>query len=166
MGHLNLETMHGNVAWIGIGGLRWAGLLPLLRRKLQVWAPPHILVIHLGSNDLVGNRTVDLGYNILNDLHAVAALIPQVKLIWSYMLPRRVWRGANSHKAMEKNRRRINRKAVDVVTSLGGGFIKHDIDDRDPGLYREDDVHLSDIGNAIFVNEIQEALFQTIAHLN
>ncbi|XP_048239814.1 uncharacterized protein LOC125373047 [Haliotis rufescens] len=158
----NLRLDSANITWFGIRGMHWSGLLPLLRKKLQYLQSPDTLVIHLGSNDLVTMRSIDLGRDIEQDMHTITDLLPNVQLIWSEMFPRRAWRGAESLAAIERKRKRVNRKAIEPVTKLKGLFVRHDIVARDSGLYREDDIHLSEIGNSIFVHELQEALFQAI----
>ena len=59
---------------------------------------------------------------------------------------------------MEQKRKRINRAGPQVTEQLNHGkAIIHEIDTT-PGLHKSDGVHLTSIGNAIFLNTMQEAL--------
>ncbi|XP_054851801.1 uncharacterized protein LOC129340931 [Eublepharis macularius] len=54
------------IEWQGRRGLRWAGLLPLLFEGRSA-PPPHILVVHLGGNDLGLMKGVALSWQARDD---------------------------------------------------------------------------------------------------
>ena len=60
---------------------------------------------------------------------------------------------------MGRNRNRINREIIRFLTHQGHRAIKHpDFQDMSPGLFADDGVHLSFVGNDIFLNTIQAAM--------
>lgn len=86
-------------------------------------------------------------------------MLPDTALVWSSILPRFKWRFSNNTGAMETTRRRINRGMRSYLLKIGGYVIKHtDFEDKHVGLFSVDGVHLSFIGNDVFLNQIQEAL--------
>lgn len=69
------------------------------------------------------------------------ALLPNTKLVWSHILPRRYWYGAplNSGKNIDKKRKRINKNISKFVKEMGGGVISHsNISVANPDLFRFD----------------------------
>ncbi|XP_054825929.1 uncharacterized protein LOC129323422 [Eublepharis macularius] len=78
------------VDWQGRHGLRWPGLLPLLFRGRK-GPPPHIVVIHLGGNDLGLVQGKALSMQVAEDLEYISSRWPSVLIVWSEMLQRRVW---------------------------------------------------------------------------
>ena len=74
-------------------------------------------------------------------------------------MPRRNWKYSMNCVAMEKTRKRINSLASRILLDLGGAYIKHpDITLESPSLYHEDGVHLSSLGNVIFLRGLQAGL--------
>ena len=60
---------------------------------------------------------------------------------------------------MNSKRKRINRAGRPVARNLlQGRSIIHEIDITTNGLYKSDGMHLTSIGNDIFLNTFQEAL--------
>ena len=92
-------------------------------------------------------------------------LLPNTRVVWSCILPRRGYR-YSLLKISEKCRNRINRFMIEFATQHGGKAIKYpDFQDRYPGLFRKDEVHLSNIGNDLFLNALQGA-FDTFLSSN
>ncbi|MES9883958.1 MAG: SGNH/GDSL hydrolase family protein [Sedimenticola sp.] len=150
-----------NINWMGYGGLRWGAL----RQKIQYAAihgsAPKAIVIALGSNDLGLTKGCPLIHDMRRDLHAVQAMFPETKIIFSALLPRLVWlRTDIPVDKIETKRKQINRTVRRFVTNiLHGSFVSHpDITADCPGMYHTDGVHLSDIGNDLFMLNIKEAL--------
>ena len=57
---------------------------------------------------------------------------------------------------MEITRKRINRGIRSYILKYGGYVVKYsDFDDRHPGVFLDDGVHLSLIRNNIFLNQLQ-----------
>jgi len=138
--------------------MKWVQLVPYIKQQLARYSLPDVLIVHLGSNDMVQYGGDTLGDMITKDLAEIHKLLPNTKIVWSEILPRLRWEGANSWVGIENKRRRVNRYGLTWVGRNGGFGIKHEITHKDKGLFRADQVHLSDIGNDIFLNSIQECL--------
>ncbi|XP_067648936.1 uncharacterized protein [Haliotis asinina] len=158
--HLGLEQHGVSVRWHGRRGMQWDNLIPIVVQQLRRQPPPNILLIHLGSNDLARMPIKKLLKCIHQDLLKLKSLLPSETLVvWSDILQRRTWWGATDDRAMERKRRRFNRFGGKGVADGGGCHIKHDeISIEDQNLFRDDGVHLSDIGNDIFLNSLQGGL--------
>ncbi|KAJ8320869.1 hypothetical protein KUTeg_002456 [Tegillarca granosa] len=70
--------------------------------------------------------------------------IPNTTVVWSCILPRLFWYGARSQVAIDNVR--------------GIVLTQSDLSDKETGCYRFDGIHLSDIGNDIYLNALQGAL--------
>ncbi|XP_070612721.1 uncharacterized protein [Erythrolamprus reginae] len=171
-----------NVTWMGRRGMRWEGLLPALlggqhgaapgnmgggswsraQRGLsgqRLVAAPRWLVLHLGGNDLCMLGGLALLIQAREDLRRLREVWPATQVVWSDILPRIVWRDASSLRAIHRARRRVNRAMGKTVREMGGVVIPHPLISIDkPWLYRNDGVHLSDQGNAIFLQDLQRSL--------
>ncbi|KAJ8306691.1 hypothetical protein KUTeg_015732 [Tegillarca granosa] len=78
--------------------------------------------------------------------------LPNTTVAWSCFLPRLFWYCARSQVAIENVRKRTNREISSYILKLG------DLSDKETGCYRFDGIHLSDIGNDIYLNALQGAL--------
>jgi hypothetical protein len=96
---------------------------------------------------------------IIDTFRQIRQLFPQTTLVWSYILPRHVWRNAINIEAIESAKDRLNRGVLVHVVKLGGKGVRHpEFKDKHRGLFAPDGVHLSDIGCNIFLNTYQGAL--------
>ncbi|XP_061485339.1 uncharacterized protein LOC133385778 [Rhineura floridana] len=82
------------VHWVARRGMLWDAFLPSVCRIMSSMDRPHILLIHLGENDLVQSPGVDLLLKVTRDLTWLLNSYPRLIIVWSDMLVRRVWRGA------------------------------------------------------------------------
>ncbi|KAM7146242.1 uncharacterized protein RBU57_014845 isoform 1-T1 [Macrochelys suwanniensis] len=80
--------------WHGIQAMLWDQLLPLLHEIYYLRSFPSIIVIHLGENDLVQHTSMSLIVKMKNDLGILRRAFPDAHIIWSSLLPRRFWKGA------------------------------------------------------------------------
>ena len=95
--------------------------------------------------------------NIKKDLQYLSSVFSTAKIIWSYS-QENLGAGWNLDK-MNSKRKRINRAGRQVARNLlQGRSIIHESDITTNGLYKSDGVHLTSIGNDIFLNTFQEAL--------
>ncbi len=144
------------VLWKGQRGMKWDSLVPLLRHKLTRNPPPAWLLIHLGSNDITDQQIGQLIKTLDADFAQIRSLFPNTQVIWSDILQRISWRGFEHDPVTERKRQRFNRHGRRTVLNMGGRAICHgEISVKDRGLFRPDGVHLSDIGNDIFLNDLQ-----------
>ncbi|XP_061479346.1 uncharacterized protein LOC133383184 isoform X2 [Rhineura floridana] len=147
------------VHWVARRGMLWDAFLPSVCRIMSSMDWPHILLIHLGENDLVQSPGVDLLLKVTRDLTWLLNSYPRLIIVWSDMLVRRVWRGAIHPNRIDRSRKWVNRKIRALVLSLGGAFIPHDrIRFHAPHLFRGDGVHLSDQGCDLFLEDIMKGL--------
>ena len=103
----------------------WSEIVPQLRHDLCSPPRPDALIIHLGSNDLVRQKSIELLHTVTNDIETIQALLPNCTLMWSHLLPRLYWQGVSDIPGMERARKKVNRKASVSCVSLGGKQIKH-----------------------------------------
>lgn len=82
--------LQATVQWRARRGMKWHDLDPFVLHLLKSFPPPDILVIHLGSNDLVSEELNSkiLGQEIQCTFLRYHALMPQTILVWSNILPR------------------------------------------------------------------------------
>ncbi|XP_054841861.1 uncharacterized protein LOC129333956 [Eublepharis macularius] len=150
------------IEWCGRRGLRWAGLLPLLFRGRR-GPPPHVVLIHLGGNDLGLLKGRALSAQVIADFRVIKARWPRTYIFWSAMLPRRVWRETLEPRGMARALRRANRAIQKALAEGLGIFLPHPrIRAASANLYRSDGVHLSaaallatidDVDFAVIIND-------------
>ncbi|XP_054828798.1 uncharacterized protein LOC129341752 [Eublepharis macularius] len=146
------------IEWRGRRGLRWSGLLPVLF-GMGSGDPPHILVVHLGANDLGLLQGKALSSQALSDMRLIVSRWPGVLIMWSAMIPRRVWREAEDRTAIERARMKANRAIQKGLGEGLGVYLPHPrIRAEFPDLYRGDGVHLSQAGNVIFLTDLRQGL--------
>ncbi|XP_052695416.1 uncharacterized protein LOC128173783 [Crassostrea angulata] len=158
-GHgLGLQTKGIDIWWQGYGGLRFVDLSCKLSWLAQFENPPNFIVIHCGANDIHQVKTQKLLDRVRWDLHLLASIFPNTKLVWSFFLPRVAWRYSKNVRAMEQTQNRVNRAAAKEILSCGGRLLRHTQFLGKQQLYRRDGVHLSGLGNDIYLNNLQGAL--------
>jgi len=137
----------------------WSELSATVSRAMRDFPPPAMILIHLGSNDIGSIKTFNLIENIETDILRLKLLFPNCRIIWSELLMRRYWHNAKKGTALEKARKRVNCAIKNFVLSEGHCEIRHpNIRAGEKTLFRHDGVHLTDIGNDIFLNNIQAGL--------
>ena len=148
------------IKWSGQRGMRWEQLMHKIQYLSLYNPPPKVLIIHVGCNDIASVRCNVMRNAIRNDILELSNLFPSTNLILSAMLPRRNWsRSDMPLDKIERKRKLLNRFMRRLVSYLGGIFIAHeDIKADTPGFYFADGIHLSDIGNDLFLLSIKEAL--------
>jgi lysophospholipase L1-like esterase len=159
-GGLNLNLHDTSIWWQGYGGMNLLDLVPKLKTLKKVnYESPDFLVVHCGANDIGRTPLLSLIKLLQSTVLEIQQLFPDVRLVWSSLLPRFNWRYSNNIQAMESARTRINREAIKFITSRGGAFIKHpQLEAKPVHLYHSDGVHLSQLGNEIFLNNLQGAI--------
>lgn len=86
-------------------------------------------------------------------------MCPGSNMAFSNILPRKEWRYSNTDRAMDNIRKRLNRGIRSYL--LQHYYIHHDdLDDCHDALYAHDGVHLSFLGQDIFINALQGAIEQ------
>ncbi|XP_040283797.1 uncharacterized protein LOC120997666 isoform X2 [Bufo bufo] len=151
-----------SIVWLGFRGLKWYQIIPILKNELRSLPQPDVLIIHAGGNDLGKIKTLDLMEHMKSDLFQIKSLIPEVILIFSEIIPRLIWK-SDQYGFMEKIRKRVNRSLEKFLPSLNGWSIRHtELEGFIAGLYRNDLVHLSDIGLDIFNSGLQDMIDKAV----
>ncbi|XP_040200106.1 uncharacterized protein LOC120932066 [Rana temporaria] len=159
--NLSLCPESFQVFWKGVRGLQWHQLYFHLSGLSQRWPKPDVLLVHAGGNDLGKVRTLDLLFLIQRDLQRFSLASPGTILIFSEIIPRFSWLSSPQRRAMEKMRKRINRAMYKFMPQIGGLSYRHvDLEGGFTGLYRQDGVHLSDVGIDIFNLGLQYGIEQ------
>ena len=83
--------------------------------------------------------------------------MPNTEIIWSQILPRKTWRYSNNTKSMENCRRRLNSSPGRYMVRQDY-YIKYPDIKPDNRFISSDGVHLTKLGNIIFLNTLQGAL--------
>lgn len=157
---LGMDPSKVTIWWKGIQGMTWPQLLPQLHQLKVTWPNPDILIMHLGGNDLSTDSPTELLASVKKDLTSMRSIFPQCVLVWSNILPRRVWRhSADSHE-VDLVRTTVNRRIQNIISELGGTSLTHDNIrcGANTGLYRADGVHLSPKGIDVFNLNLQDFL--------
>lgn len=126
----------GPGSWLGLGaravlfwrvkrGMLWGQFLPTFLQFIKEHLPPQILLLHLGENDLAQRKFISLRVQIRQDLSQVKQLCPGIRIVWSYFLPRRVWKGANSICNIDGTRKRVNSYVAHFVRAGRGKVVSH-----------------------------------------
>lgn len=143
--------------------MRWESFTPSVDANMRTEPRPDWLLIQLGSNDICLIKSKELIENIKSDVLRLHALFPNLKFIWSEILPRRYWHFAEGHKSTENTRKRVNKAVRKIFLEdipLGYAIRHPNIKEKERSLYRHDGCHMSDIGNDIYLQNIQ-AGFET-----
>ena len=120
-------------------------------------------MLHCGGNDFGKVPILKLRNDMKEDFIEIKKLLPDSCIVWSQILPRPRW--LNGDIELEKSRERVNSTiAKTVLEKHYGAYIKYpDIKIKSKVMFLEDGVHLSDLGNEIFLNIIQGGLEQIIS---
>ena len=158
---LGLQIKCYTLHWLGKRGMQWKELIPTFDEYLLTRPRPQILLIQLGSNDLAILKSKELIELIRLDVLRLQALFPELILIWSEILPRCYWHFADNQVLLENTRKRTNTAVKGIFKSaIGKGFIirNPNILSKEISLYRYDGVHLSNVGNDVYLNNIKGPL--------
>ena len=124
----------------------------------KVLPPPAMVIVHLGSNDLVRQDEYALQQRASVMLRDCAARCPTMVNVWPDMLPQVFYFGAFSQPALECKRHTINRWARSQCTKIPNALCLHhpQFQWSDFALFRYDGVHLSPRGNHIFTFTLKQ----------
>lgn len=93
---------------------------------------------------------------VLEDLGVIREHWPDVWVIWSTIIPRKLWRNAMDPRTMNKAYKNANREIVRVLHGGLGQFLPHtQISVLRMKLYRPDGVHLSEVDLDIFLADLK-----------
>lgn len=116
-------------------------------------APPDVIIIHLGGNDLTIRSGKSLIIQITADLTTLQEHFPSARLIWSNIIQRKTWRACCDSRKIDRSRWGVNREVSRTMRNGLGAVIEHpQFRMERPDLYRSDGVHLSEVDLNIFLN--------------
>lgn len=153
---VNLGIDPHEIWWQGYSGLTLVKTKQRLELLSQVGPSPNYILLHVGANDLGSRSLVSLKTIVTELIEFIARTFPGVKIIWSEMLPRSKWRYSLNSKAMNKARKRLNSFTATKVLAARGHYLVHsDLHDhRVTELFDPDGVHLSSLGNHLFLTNL------------
>ncbi|KAJ1090382.1 hypothetical protein NDU88_003515 [Pleurodeles waltl] len=153
---LGLDGARIRINWVGKSGKRWGELLSVLSRRMEREIFPDLLVIHLVENDLVSLSGIGLLKTMKIDLVRIKERWAGRHIVWTGMVPRRVWRGAYSFSGIEKQRRKVNREMRKCCQEKGFSFLLHEnLVASAVELFRQDGVHLTFMGNKLYLLDLR-----------
>nr|XP_040035294.1 uncharacterized protein si:dkeyp-121d4.3 isoform X1 [Gasterosteus aculeatus aculeatus] len=157
---LGMDPSKVAIWWKGTQGMTWSQLLPQLHQLKVTWPNPDVLIMHLGGNDLSTDSPTDLLASVKKDLTSMKSIFPHCILVWSNILPRRLWRHSTDNHEVDLVRTTVNRRIQNIVLELGGASLTHENIrcGSNTGLYRADGVHLSPKGIDLFNLNLQDFL--------
>ena len=162
--NLGLEKNGVSVRWAGKGGLCWESLFEkVLKLYQEEQAPPKMLIIHCGANS-IGSMSVRKLRNFMKyTISQIVELLPHTLVVWSEMLPRLSWRNMLSNITAENERIRLNSCIItfSIRRKRGACICYPDITLHQTKLF-SDGVHLSKVGNSLFLNTIQGGIYSFI----
>lgn len=159
--NLSLPADKFVILWKGIRGLQWTNLFLHISELFHSWPYPSMIILHVGGNDVGRLKTLDLMFLMKQDLHRLRLMFPNTCVVFSEMVSRLHWLYSKDSRPLEKIKRRINHSIEKFLPSIGGISFRHvDLEGGFPGLYRQDGVHLSDVGLDIFNLGLQNCIEQ------
>ncbi|CAJ0966975.1 unnamed protein product [Ranitomeya imitator] len=151
--------------WIGKRGMTWSQFLPDFHRFVRWDQVPQILVIHLGGNDLGKRPCRKLIKDIKFDVLRLWAMFPKVLVVWSDIVPRKVWRGARSPEGVNRARIKVNKAVSRFMARNGAVVVRHiNLESGTGGYWRLDGVHLNAVGTDMWCLAIQKGIETALKH--
>ena len=134
--------------------MSWLTLHYLLVRFMS-WLRLHYLLVRFMS-------WLTLHYLLVRSMSWLTQMMPQTGLIWSAILPRLTWKYSENNDRMEKCRRRLNSSMGLHMVRHGSYYIKYPEIKADRRFLKTDGVHLTKIGNQVFLNILQGTIEQFV----
>ena len=147
--------LSSTLGWYGIRGMSWVSFRHNMQLEVLFSPPPKGIFIHLGGNDVTTQSLCRIFTLIRSGLRYLRVAFPNTKIIWLDVLPRLIWVPGSKE---DKKRRRINRFGRQVVGTLKGEVLTCEIDNMTPGFFRQDGIHLSQIGLEMLLDAIKDKL--------
>ncbi|XP_031758505.1 collagen alpha-1(I) chain-like isoform X2 [Xenopus tropicalis] len=144
--------------WVSRRGLRWDEIVPRAVQKAKESGPPSVILIHAGGNDLGLCPMKALISTIRTDCFRLRSLFEGLIIIWSDIIPRTHWRGARSHRAINRVRIKVNKAVASNVQKNGGLVVRHRELENNMAFFRTDGIHLNEVGLDLFNFNLQEAI--------
>ncbi|CAN2390856.1 hypothetical protein PRIEUP_LOCUS893, partial [Pristimantis euphronides] len=152
------------VRWIGVRGMRWGRILGEVQMFVSLDGKPDIIVLHAGGNDIGKRPCRELARDIKYDILRLWKLYPGMVMVWSEIVKRKKWRNARSMEKLDEARIKMNRLVSAFVVRNGGIAIRHrELEAASANYWRHDGVHLTEVGLAFWLLDIQQGVERAIA---
>ncbi|XP_070790700.1 uncharacterized protein [Pituophis catenifer annectens] len=156
---LGISTSRANVYWHGIQSMMWTQLIPLLHEIYHVRSPPSVIIIHLGEDDLFPENNTSVIISMKNDLGILKRAFPDTVIVWSSLLPRRIWKNDPKPRYTETAQILVNKIMVNYCNKIGVHFLSHNSITSDKSdLFLPDVSDLTDEGVDIFIADLKKVL--------
>jgi len=159
---LSLQRLGVRIFWQGRGGVKLLNLKRHIKLLMTLEDIPPYIVIHIGGNDIGETRLGFLVYRLKRFMSWLSSVMPHTQLIWSQVLPRENWRFSENKVAMEKTRKRLNSSFGKYMRKNGGGYVRYPDIQSSSKFIKQDGVHLTSLGNEIYLNNLQHGLEEII----
>jgi hypothetical protein len=164
--NLGLNILDYSLIWAGMSGMHWDALVTTVHAMLRCFGIPKIVILHCGGNDISDVSCGNLLFHLKFALFTNSKMLPGSMVCYSNILPRLHYRYSNNSKAMERTRKRINRGVPSFLSKHISYSIAHpDVDDGHSALLKDGGVHLSFLGNDLFINTLKEAICQFVLNI-
>jgi len=90
--HLGLDKYGFKLTWVGMPGMSWMNIVPIVFSSIRCFGIPRALLLHVGGNDLGNYSTKELIKHLKFAIYVVNRMLPTTSFIFSSILPRRSWR--------------------------------------------------------------------------
>ncbi|XP_072021493.1 uncharacterized protein [Amphiura filiformis] len=165
---LNLHLRNRRVTWKGYRGGHLADVPAIITESMSRLGGSHVpavVIIHMGTNDLVGLDLLAFKHLLESVIAECKRLLPNTIFMWSGIIPRHFYKGARSQKGIDEKRKEVNKIAKRILARSEGRVIRHDNFRWDMSyLFRDDDVHLDILGQDQFTGNLRRALHFFLRH--
>lgn len=97
------------IRWLGLRGALWCRMLPEIHHFEALDRYPNILVLHAGGKDMAVRASRNIIRDIKTNLLRLWSACPSMIVVWSDIVPRKVWRQAWSVDCVNKARVKVNK---------------------------------------------------------
>lgn len=156
--NLGLQRMQAEIWWQGRSGLTLNKVRSQINIMRRFENAPHFILLQIGGNDIGKVRLGLLQLQLKQFLAWLCQQLPQTKIIFSQILPRSEWRYSGDKPAMDRCRRRLNSTMATYLIKRGGYYVHYPDIKCNNDFFQKDGVHLTDLGNDVYLNIIQGAI--------
>ncbi|XP_053395965.1 uncharacterized protein LOC128556072 [Mercenaria mercenaria] len=157
--NLGLDSLGYRIIWEYISGMKISELRETIEYLLNFHAPPVMLIIHCGGNDLGLISTLELTWSLKHFLQDyIKNALRNTKIVWSQILPRRTWRYIYDNLIAKRMCTRINSCLGKYFIKCGGAYIKYPDITCESTYFSADDCHLSNLGYNVMVSILSGAV--------
>ena len=157
----DLGVPRARVYYEGRGGLVLDHVERQLESLVGKYEAPDIIIIHCGTNDLVSKPTGDMVRSARAIVNYIRITMPHCVAMWSHILPRLKYDGANDQRAIELKRQLVNRK-LSAYVKKPNGIWHRQFTQKSVNLISQDKVHLTSKGEAVLLSNWATALFEVM----